>query len=145
MRVLFFLSLLIPALWLASCQHRGAMITETPMGLTEIRRVVVTVIGDPRVMSKNGYELESAYYDRKEKTLERPNDVRERFYTKVTILGDRRPYDIQVQVPVEVRSDRGYETVGEDDRLAQSWAERIKKALHESRDKRNVIDDFKAF
>jgi hypothetical protein len=115
------------------------------MSLAEIRRVVLTVVGDPRKSSSNGYEMESSYYDRKERPIERPNQVAERFFTRVLILGDRRPYDVNIQVFVEVRTPEGYEVVGQDDRLAQIWADRIKKALHESRDKRNVIDDFKAF
>lgn len=115
------------------------------MALGDIRRTVTTVIGDPRMVSPNGYELTSVYMDKKEKPIEHPNEARERFYTKVTILGDRRPYDIRVQTFVEIRTPEGFENIGQDDDLAEGWAEKIRKALHESRDKRNFIDDFKAF
>lgn len=130
---------------MVSCVHGGATIRDTPMGISEIRRVITSVIGEPRVLSPNGYELTSIYMDRKDKPLERPNEVRERFYVQVAILGDRRPYDINVRTIVEIRTPDGYENVGEDPDLSQKWADRIRKALHESRDKRNVIDDFKAF
>lgn len=140
-----FRSFFLISIFCVSCQHEGVILHETPMGLTEIRRVVTTVIGEPRKITPNGYELTSAYYDAKEKPLERPNEARERFYTVVNILGDRRPYDIQVRVFVEVRTPQGFENVGLDEAFAQSWAGRIRKALHESRDKRNFVDDFKVF
>lgn len=132
-------------LWLAACQHGGVLIKETPMGLGDIRRIVSTVTGEPRILSPNGYEMTSVYFDRKEKPIEHPNDAKERFYTKVSILGDRRPYDIRVQVFVELRTPEGFENIGQDDDLAEMWADKITKALHDSRDKRNFIDDFKAF
>lgn len=132
-------------LGLAACQHKGVLIQEAPFSLTEIRKVVVSVIGEPRRLSPNGYELVSHYFDREEEIIERPNEVRQRFHTVVTILGDRRPYDIEVQVIVEIRTLDGYENVGVDERMASRVADRIKKALHESREKRNFIDDFKAF
>lgn len=145
MRILFFIPLLISMFYLASCQTTGAVIRDTPMSLAEIRRVTITVIGDPRKTNENGHELESTYFDKKKKPIERPNEVKERYYTRVTILGDRRPYDIQVQCLAEIRTPDGYEDAGEDDGLATEWASEIKKALHESREKRNFIDDFKAF
>ncbi|HRO66939.1 MAG TPA: hypothetical protein PL182_05195 [Pseudobdellovibrionaceae bacterium] len=115
------------------------------MGLTEIRRVVYSLMGDPRVVSAGGYEIDSKYHDDKGKPLDRPGDVKERYFTRVTILGDRRPYDLWVQVFAEAQGYDGYESVGQDDLMAEDFADRLKKALHESRDKRNVIDDFKAF
>ncbi len=33
--------------------------------------------------------------------------VRERYYTQVTVLEDRRPYDVQVQVFLEGRNQEG--------------------------------------
>lgn len=145
MRILFYIPLLISMLWLSACQTGGAMIRDTPMSLGQIRTVTTTVIGDPRKTNENGHELESGYFDKKRKPLERPNEAKERYYVRVTILGDRRPYDIQVQCFVEARIPDGYEDAGEDDGLADEWAAEIKKALHESREKRNFIDDFKAF
>lgn len=121
------------------------MIRETPMGLSEIRRVVTSVIGDPRLVSENGYVITSNYFDRKDKPIERPGEVRERISLTITILGDRRPYDIGIQSLVEERTPDGYEDMGEDEEISQAWADKIRRALHESRDKRNFIDDFKAF
>lgn len=140
-----FLAAVLAAALLSACQHQGAMINEAPFSLPEIRRVVVGVLGEPRKVNASGYEMISQYYDKDEEVLERPNEARQRFHTVVSVLGDRRPYDIEVLVNVEVRTLDGYENVGQDEGMAQSQAERIKKALHESREKRNMIDDFKAF
>ncbi len=145
MRLRLTLVLLLSAILLNGCQHKDVVIQDAPFGLGEIRRIVVSIVGEPKSISANGFEIVSQYYDREEEVIERPNEVRQRFYTIVTALGDRRPYDIQVQVIVEVRTMDGYENVGQDDAFAAKIAEKIKKALHESREKRNVIDDFKAF
>lgn len=145
MKNLFKTLFVVSMIYLTSCQHGGAKITETPMGLAEIRRVVSSLMGDPRVVSAGGYELDSRYHDDKGKPLDRPSEAKERYFTRVTILGDRRPYDLWIQVFAEARGLDGFEGVGQDDMMAEEFAERLKKALHESRDKRNVIDDFKAF
>jgi hypothetical protein len=72
--------------------------------------------------------------------------AKERFYSHITILGDRRPYDIQVEVLIEARDQDGsFEMVDRDDEKAAVLADKIRKALNQSRDSRNVIDDFRSF
>ncbi len=133
-------------LLLASCRTGGVILRETPSGISETRRVVVSVIGEPRGMTKDGREIVSKYYDRSNNSITKMEMVRERRYTRVSILGDRRPYDIQVEVLVEGRDSDGafYEKDHDDDRAAV-LAEKIKQALNQSRDTRNVIDDFRSF
>lgn len=145
MRILFGAFLLISALWVTSCQHGGVIIKETPVGITEVRRIVLMVIGEPRYSNPNGYEYSSKFYNKKGQPEERADQVRERYFTHISILGDRRPYDIRVQVYIEGRGPEGYEIIGQDDYKAAQIAEQIKTGMHESRDKRNVIDDFQAF
>lgn len=119
---------------------------ETPLSLSETRRVITVVIGEPRGVSQNGREILSKYYDKRNKAIEKMDMARERLYTRVTVLGDRRPYDIQVEVFVESRtSDGGFEPLDRDDDRASVIAEKIRQALNQSRDKRNVIDDFRSF
>lgn len=137
----FFLTLL-----LSSCRTGGAILRETPLNVSETRRVIVGVIGEPRGVSQNGRELISQYYDRKNKRIEKMDTAKERLYTQVTVLGDRRPYDVQVEVFIEVRTeDSGFEVSERDDDRASSIAEKIRQALNLSRDTRNVIDDFRSF
>ena len=134
------------ALLLSGCQTGGVFLRETPLSLSETRRVITIAIGEPRGVSQNGREILSKYYDRKNKALEKMDMVRERYYTMVTVLGDRRPYDVQVQVLVEGRTpEGGFEQVERDDDRAAVIAEKIRIALNQSRDNRNVIDDFRSF
>lgn len=140
---LFALSL---GLFLTGCRTGGVILRETPLSVSETRRVVVSVIGEPRSVSQNGREILSKFYDRKEKAIPRMEMARERFYTHVTILGDRRPYDIQVEVLVEGRNaDGAFEVISRDDDRATTIAEKLRQALNQSRDTRNVIDDFRSF
>lgn len=127
------------------CQT-GIFIKETPAALTEIRRAVVTVLGQPKVTSENGRELISEYQDKKGHVDPALAKAKNRYYTVVTILGERRPYDIKVEVFQEVKTeDQQYEVIAEDVDLAQKLANQIETTLNESLKNRNVIDDFKAF
>lgn len=130
---------------LVGCQTPGVIISETPLGISETRKAVVAVIGAPRSVSQNGRELLSKYYDKKSNFIDDPDKVKVRYYTKVLILGDRRPYDISVEVLYEGKSDGSFELIDSDEGRAIETAEKIKAALIESREKRNVIDDFRSF
>ena len=134
------------ALLLSSCRTGGVILRETPLSVSETRRVIVSVIGEPRSVSQNGREIISKFYDRKDRAIPRMEMAKERYYTHVTVLGDRRPYDIQVEVLVEGRNPDGvFEVVGRDDNKATIIAEKLRQALNQSRDTRNVIDDFRSF
>ncbi len=138
--LLFSLTLL-----LAGCQTPGVILKETPLGVSDARRAIVAVIGAPRSVSSNGRELYSKYYDSKGFFIEEMDKMKYRYHSKVTILGDRRPYDIAVLVVYEARVGGKFEVVDQDNGRALQLAEKIKKSLHESREKRNVIDDFRSF
>ncbi len=138
--------LLVCTLLISGCRTGGVILRETPLNVSETRRAVMSVIGEPRSVSSNGREMLSHYYDRKNNKIEKMNLARERFYTHVTILGDRRPYDVQVEILVEGRTEEGkFELIDRDDDRAAGVAEKIRNALNEGRDNRNVIDDFRTF
>jgi hypothetical protein len=131
---------------LSGCATGGVILRETPLSVSETRRVVVAVIGEPRSVSQNGREIVSKFYDRRDKAIAKMEMAKERYYTHVTILGDRRPYDIQVEVLVEGRNpEGGFDQVTRDDNKATTIAEKLRQALNQSRDTRNVIDDFRSF
>ena len=132
---------------LNGCQTDGVYLRETPLGASETRKAIVSVIGEPRTTSDNGRELTSRYQNKNGSFDDGSKVLKERRYTVVTILGDRRPYDIHVGVVVEkkFKENGKFETAGPDDGLAQEMADKIKKALHQSLEKRNIIDDFRAF
>ncbi|WP_413943735.1 hypothetical protein [Bdellovibrio sp. HCB-162] len=138
--------LLASTLLLSSCRTGGVIIRETPLNVSETRRAVMAVIGEPRSVSQNGREILSQFYDKKNKIIEKMDMARERYYTHVTVLGDRRPYDVQVEVLVEGRNEEGgFDLLDRDDDKAGVIAEKIRQSLNQSRDTRNVIDDFRSF
>lgn len=134
------------SLLLSSCRTGGVVLRETPLNVSETRRAVVSVLGEPRSISSNGREIFFQYLDKKDKKIEKMDMIRERHYSHVTILGDRRPYDVQVEVIIEGRNhDGGFDIIERDDAKASVIAEKIRQALNQSRDSRNVIDDFRSF
>ena len=137
--------LLLSFLLTAGCQT-GIFIKESPAALTEIRKAVVTVLGQPKKTSENGRELISEYHDKRGRIDQSLEKAKNRHFTRVTILGERRPYDIQVEVFQESRvAERQYVVISEDNELAQKLANQIETTLNESLKNRNVIDDFRAF
>lgn len=131
-------------LFLTQCVSSGVVLRETPLGISETRRAIVAIIGEPASTSQNGREIISKFTDR----AGNPNseDAHSRFYSKFTINGDRRPYDIQVQVFREIKnSDFEFELANEDEKMAERLGEKLSKQLNQSRDKRNMIDDFRSF
>ena len=144
---LFFVSMMIaPIIHFSGCTStRGVVLKETPLGISETRRVITSVTGIPRMISENGRELYSQYFDRKGRVDEFLT-ARERLYSKVTILGERRPYSIEVLVIIQnKKADNKFLDVGHDLKRSEELAEKIRAALNESRDKRNIIDDFRPY
>lgn len=146
MKFVYLIFITLSTLLLSSCRTGGVILRETPLNLSETRRVIVSVIGEPRTVSQNGRELTSRYYDKNGKNIDKMDMIKERYYTHVTVLGDRRPYDVQVLVLVEGRDeDAGFYLKERDDEKAAPIAEKLRQALNKSRDSRNVIDDFRSF
>lgn len=136
---------LLGFLFILGCETPGIVVRETPLNISETRKVVVSIIGNPRRLSENGREIFSEYYDRKGFKSDNVERAKERMYTRIIILGDRRPYDIKVEVLVERKiQDDKYELVDKDDKKAEIIAAKLKEALYESHNRRNVIDDFRA-
>jgi hypothetical protein len=131
---------------LAGCTTTGVRIPNTPLSLTETRRTVAMVIGEPRFVSVNGRELLSKYYDQKQQPIENMALAKERYFTHVIILGDRRPYDVTVDVVMEERDEDGrFQATEKNDEMAAPIADKLKKQLYQNVDSRNLIDDFRSF
>ena len=124
----------------------GAVIKESNISLTETRKAVVKLFGEPRAISQNGRELISEYMDKKGRVLESAKKAKERRYAHITILGERRPYDIVVNVVIEtlVEAD-SYEKLDDDELLSDVLAKNLQKELLKSLENRNIFDDFNAF
>ena len=123
----------------------GHVLKESNRPLPEIRSAVLWVTGEPRQVLEGERTYVSKYFSRKGESFFDANKSKERLYARISILGDRRPYDILVQVVIEERTEGRYEEVGIDEALSSQVAEEVRKRLTRSRDQRNVIDDFQVF
>lgn len=71
-----------------------------------------------------------------------------RFQISLVILGDRRPYTIEVTVNKEESTNKknsSYRSVGTDPQLAQQFIARVKEQLAKRQGERDVIDGFRVF
>lgn len=120
----------------------GYYITDSNLPVAETRVAVTAVIGPPKAVSVNGRELISDYHNVQFQPLNLESKPKVRYYTKVTILGARRPYEINIQVHKELfeASTKGYVNVGLDDSLSQKRAKEIKKAHNYSLEKSQSFD-----
>ncbi len=138
---LFFLKSIFPFVFLG-CVSNGYFIQNSILPVPETRKMVTAVIGKPRIVSLNGRELTSFYHDRKFDIVEDSKKIKTRYYTKVVILGPRRPYEISVQV-VNERLDPETQTfvdMGLDEPLSQLKAVEIKKALNKGLENYQKLD-----
>lgn len=132
-------------LMLGGCVSRGYRINEQNLSLGEMKRIVMSVIGEPRAVSENQRTFYSRYFSRNPDPKFDPEKSRERLYAKVVVLGDRRPYDLEVEVYVEERAGRVYKDNGTDETEAYKLGKDIRNRLNQGRNERNAIDDFRAF
>jgi hypothetical protein len=140
-----FISAIFAFVLLQGCQT-GIFINESPAAMTDIRKAFVTVFGEPRTANYNGQILLSQYHDKRNRVDPELSTAKSRYYTQLSILGDRRPYKIKIEVFFEAQvAPQEYEIIGEDTDLAQKTADKIQEILHQSLKGRNVIDDFRAF
>lgn len=139
------LFVLLSALAFVACATEGHLIRNSDRAMREIRQAFIAAAGPARKESENGRTFLSEFFPRHPDANFKASKAKERLYGRFTILGDRRPYDIQVEVVVEHKTAEGHEEVGVDESLSQELANQLKKELLKSREGRNLIDDFKPF
>ncbi|MBL7544563.1 MAG: hypothetical protein JNL11_12170 [Bdellovibrionaceae bacterium] len=144
MHKIIFLVLL--SAFVLGCAGPAAMISDSNVSLTETRKAIVKLYGEPRELSQNGREVLTGFMDKRGRVIDSAKKARERRFAHIKILGERRPYDVHVDVIVQAQLDDGsYDTVGDDERLANIIAADLKRELLKSLENRNIIDDFNAF
>lgn len=137
-----FILLLAVSLFLFSCRTTGYFIQDSNMPVSDTRKLVTSLFGKPRALSSNGRELFSNYHNQKFELLEDATNVEERYFTKVTILGPRRPYEIQIQVVhelYELETDE-FVDVGVNEDLSFRRAAALQKAMKEAMTSSSVLD-----
>lgn len=122
--------------------------------LMDIKKAVEEALpGGSRFISSNGREYYSKYFEPKkiENVLSESARPDQRSFAHVYILGDSRPYDIEVKVPIEHKISQKnqlgiiYNQVGWDNETALEILRSIYHLLDERRKKQNLFDDFRAF
>jgi hypothetical protein len=101
-----------------------------------------------RRSENNGMEWFSKYFAVKGHKFIAGNTAPVRYYAQVYILGDRRPYVIEVYVKRQRRTspqDADYADDGTDQQLAMVVQKRIQQQLSKRREDSNIIDDFRVF
>lgn len=136
------LSAFIFLIFLSGCTTTAFYIEDSNLPVPETRKVITAIIGKPRIISLNGRELSSSYHDRKFEDLDETKKIKARYFTKVVILGPRRPYEISVQVTKEVLDlqTMTFVDLGIDEGLTQKRALELKRALNKSLDTYQAVD-----
>lgn len=111
------------------------------------KQVVATLPLGLRTNSVNGREFYSKYYIPSKKGNMAAANSRNRYSAHFIILGDRRPYNIEISVIKEERDDdnSGYYETGHEERLAKELETSLRTRLTKRREELNIIDDFRAF
>ena len=117
---------------LADLQHLAAK--SLPLGL--------------RKTSPNGREFFSNYFITNGRKFKLADKGPERRYAQILVLGDRRPYTLDVVVQIEkvdANAPGGYSIVGTDVGIAKVVKKRLQSQLNKRREDLNIIDDFRVF
>lgn len=135
---------LIFIFWIAGCRTGGVILRDSTASLTELKQAIVEAVGQPKKAQDEGREIITDFHDRNFEEVK--EGAKERYYSRISILGDRRPYDVQVEVFIEKKvAAKKYELIGEDIKLADKLSKKIKAMLNQSRENKNMIDDFRPY
>ncbi len=137
-----FIFICLLMIFFSSCQTNPHVIHESSLSAKEHRKLIVSVFGDPRLISQNGRELFSHYHDRKFKFIDDPTKVNVRYYTKTSILGVRRPFEVSVEVHQEQRDaeTKQFLDQGLDEGLSQKRLKELSTVLNQSRENSQEFD-----
>jgi hypothetical protein len=133
------------ALLLSGCATSGVIVPNNMYSIGEIRAAIVQVVGEPRFVSKDQRELLSQYFSPRPDPNFNPDISKERLVATFNILGDRRPYDVRVEVTTEKKISGAYKRAGENSMMSKRVAKELKERLNQSREGRSLIDDFRPF
>lgn len=106
--------------------------------------------GGIRASSENRRVFKSKYIDLNGNRWDVLSKSLNRAYIEIAILGDLRPYIVEVSAIVEERAsdsplDQDFKRAGSSRPLAERIAKRMENYLEDRRKSQNLIDDFRAF
>jgi hypothetical protein len=143
-------------LGLAACASletnpNAIVIEEVNNPIAEVRAMLIKQLPVGLAWSSdNAREMKSKYFVPGPVNTYNPgSDANVRYQAKIILLGDMRPYQIEVLVTSERRVLRGnvfrYVSQRPDLRLTRQLSDRIRVELAKRRDDHNVIDDFRVY
>lgn len=134
---------LITFFLILGCKTPGIIIEESNYSVKRHRIAIAAALGPVQNVSENGRVVYSYYHDRELKNFEMTPDIKERLYTKVAILGSRRPYRVSVEVRIEQKDSttKKFIDVGLDEDLAQKRADVITGLLNQGRADGSLFDE----
>lgn len=139
-----FILFVFSSAFLTSCANT-ASVKDIMLSYNATKTVVMANIPQGvRKESPNGRELTSNYFQVESFAAEKAN-LEERAFALVKILGSSRPYSVDVRVFRERKKKGIWRADGSDSEMTEQLGERMKQALADRREDRNVIDDFRAF
>lgn len=143
-------------LWLAlSLVVMSGCISEPTMtnlnySLPLIEKAIQNGVVKVKSVTQNKREFTSDYLTKEGRLWDPIGNDPQRVVVKITVSGDRRPYDLDIETSVEERPTNqpghlaGFKVIGTSKKLAQEIQFRIQNYLRQN-SKRNLIDDFRAF
>lgn len=142
-------ALFISFLLCTSCaiNYGGLKVNNLDRPLQDLQRVAQNSLPlGMRKVSTNHREFYSNYFIAVDRSFRPAEQMPQRSYAVIYVLGDMRPYTIEVVV---IREKKGkgsqYVAIGKDKRIATVIRTRLQKELSKRREDRNMIDDFRAF
>lgn len=150
LRLTIIFSLCLSGCALIRSDRRARVVGEVDWPVSGLRAIVGSQVPvGHKSISPNGREFVSLYFILQKDGFRPGDDADDRYFVKYTILGDRRPYDVEILVTHERRVLKGiqfvYAKVGFDAKMAEVLAERLRRELSKRREDRNVVDDFRVY
>lgn len=139
-----FIGVLGSLLFVVACAS-GIRKEDADFSLADIKNAIKNISGNIRSVSENQRTLVSQYFSPDGEKDFNPQKSPVRAYAIFTILGSRRPYDIEVQVMIENKKGLTYVEQGEDKELSQMVLDDLIARLNQSHENRNIIDHYRAF
>lgn len=140
------------ALYVSGCVSAPNKLKNIEAPLSQIKAVIKKNLPlGLRGMSSNGRELYSNYFLVVKGKHIKAENLQYRKFASVSILGDRRPYTIKVEVFLEKRSKPQANGIVEykDFRRDKRYSEYLLRKIHNDLENReetiNFVDDFRVF
>ncbi len=133
------------------CAASGVQLQNVDKSTIEIKRGIVKALPvNLHSSPEDNREFISVPFVRYGKKMKPARNELQRAYARILIKGDRRPYTIEVIVPVEEATtpnsvQKNFQIVGYDERIAKIILARLKAYLEQRRGDTNLVDDFRAF